>query len=116
MGIFVRKTEEQSLEAPFIDISFLSSKFLFSGDPTQQAQVMRWALNTVQCAKDEVEELTESQMSILTRFLTSFSVIYGYGVPKTDLLWEQLAKTSDLCLKSGNTLIFKVSKTSKFAN
>ena len=115
MGIFVRKTEEPSLDAPFVEIKFLNSTFVFPGDPTQQAQVMRWALHTVECAKDAVVEVTEAQMSILTRFLTSFSVIYGYGVPRSDLLWEQLAKTTNLCLKSGNTLVFKVSKTSIFA-
>ena len=108
MGILVRKTEDLSLGAPFVEIIFLNSTFHYPGDPTQQAQVMRWALNTVQCAKDIIEEVNESQMSILTRFLTSFSVIYGYLVPKTDLLWEQLAKTSNLCEKSGNTLVFKV--------
>ena len=116
MGILVRKTEDINLEAPIIDISYKSEKFLYSGDPTQQAAVMRWALNTVQCAKDTVEEVTESKLNILTRFLTSFSVIYGYGVPKTYLLLEQFSKTSNLCLKSGNTLLFKVSKTFRFAN
>ena len=108
MGILVRKTEDQALDLPFVEIVFHNSSFVYPGDPTQQAAVLRWAITTVQCDKDRVEELTESQLNILTRFLTSFSVIYRYAVPKTHILWDQMAMTSNLCLQSGNTLIYKV--------
>ena len=108
MGILVRKTEDQGLDLPFVEIVFHNSSFVFPGDPKQQGAVLRWAITTVQCDKDRVEELTESQLNILTRFLTSFSVIYGYAVPKTQLLWDRMAMTNELCLKSGNTLVFKV--------
>ena len=110
MGISVRKVEDPSITTPTIELRYLNSVFKFSGEPIQQAQVMSWALSIVQCAKDVVEEVSASQTNILTRYLTSFSIIYSYTIPKAKALQATLDQTKDLCLKSGNTLIFKVSQ------
>ena len=106
MGVLVKKIEDPILPSSYIDIIYKGKQFQFSGDICNQEDVLRWAVQTVHCHKDIIEEITESQLNVLKRHFPSFSVIYNYPTSSTQQLKDKLGGVDNICSRTGDTLLF----------
>ena len=56
--------------------------------------------------QDSVDELTESQVNVVKRHLPSFAIIYHYPTPQAIKLLETLLSVTEICHKSGASLLY----------
>ena len=107
MGITVKKTKDKVLASPRLVINYEGEVFEFPGDPGHQGEVLRWAVETVYCYEDRVEEITDSQLNVLKRHFPSFAVIYSSASSQSAQLTERLSGLARLCERTGSTLVFR---------
>ena len=100
----MKKTKDKVLASPRLVINYEGEVFEFPGDPGHQGEVLRWAVETVYCYEDRVEEITDSQLNVLKRHFPSFAVIYSSASSQSAQLTERLAR---LCERTGSTLVFR---------
>ena len=56
--------------------------------------------------QDSVDKLTESQLNVVKRHLPSFAIIYHYPTPQAINLLETLLSVTEICHKSGASLLY----------